>query len=194
MCTCQRIGTPVYRPTHPHLLRSTCLHVHTSSGPHAHMSTLLQVPKLTCPHFQKVHVPTCPHFQSSTCLIVYNSKGPHVHTSKAPHAHLFTIPKVQSSRACISHTSVGPRGQTSTSPQAHTSLVHKSIDNFTFLIASWVIRTKWREIQRFVWKCKAKYAVHDSTLQTFAFINQNKKFMFTTEIDELDLVSVLWNS
>ena len=58
-----------------------------------------------------------------------------------------------------------------------------TIDEFTLLIASWVIRATWREIQRFVWKFKAKHTVHDSTLKTFTFINQTNKFMFTNEMN-----------
>ena len=51
------------------------------------------------------------------------------------------------------------------------------------MIVSWVIRATWQEIQRFVWKFKAKYTVYDSTLKTFAFINHTNKFMFTTEMN-----------
>jgi len=29
------------------------------------------------------------------------------------------------------------------------------IDRFTLLVATWVIRARWREIQRFVWDFKA---------------------------------------
>ena len=39
----------------------------------------------------------------------------------------------------------------------------ETIDEFTLLIASWVIRATWREIQRFVWQFKVKYTVHVST-------------------------------
>ena len=48
------------------------------------------------------------------------------------------------------------------------------IDDSTLLISSWVIRTTWQEIQRFVWKFKAKYTVHDSTFKDFRLHKPNK--------------------
>ena len=33
----------------------------------------------------------------------------------------------------------------------------KFIEEFTLIVASWVIRARWREIQRFVLKFKASY-------------------------------------
>ena len=35
------------------------------------------------------------------------------------------------------------------------------IDEFMLLSASWEIRTRWREIQRFVWKFKTRKSIHD---------------------------------
>ena len=46
------------------------------------------------------------------------------------------------------------------------------IDEFAFLSASWVIRARWREIQRFVWKFKTMKSVHDFGFYYF----QNRRY------------------
>ena len=77
-------STPIYRPTHPHLLRSTCPHVHTFKGPLAHISTL-----------PKVHSSTVCIVHSSICPQVYTSTSPQVHTSLVHMsicAHVSTVP------------------------------------------------------------------------------------------------------
>ena len=44
------------------------------------------------------------------------------------------------------------------------------IDEFTLLSASWVIRARWRGIQRFLWKFKMMKSVHN--MQFWFFPNQ----------------------
>ena len=43
------------------------------------------------------------------------------------------------------------------------------IDEFTLLSASWVIRARWREIQRFVRKFKMMKSIHDMQFWVFYF-------------------------
>ena len=46
------------------------------------------------------------------------------------------------------------------------------IDEFTPLSASWVIRARWREIQRFVRKFKTMKSIHDMQFWVFDFPKQ----------------------
>ena len=43
------------------------------------------------------------------------------------------------------------------------------IDEFTLLSASWVIRARWRQIQRFVKKFKRMKSIHDMQFWVFYF-------------------------
>ena len=64
-------------------------------------------------------------------------------------------------------------------PDLTTILVFYStagpIDEFTLLSASWVIRARWREIQRFVRKFKTMKSIHD--MQFWVFIFQNRRYV-----------------
>ena len=46
------------------------------------------------------------------------------------------------------------------------------IDEFTLLSASWIIRARWREIQRFVRKFKTMKSIHDMQFWVFHFPKQ----------------------
>ena len=48
-----------------------------------------------------------------------------------------------------------------------------TIDNFTLLSVSWVIRAKWREIQRFVRKFRTMKSIHDMQFWVFYFPKKN---------------------
>ena len=49
------------------------------------------------------------------------------------------------------------------------------IDQFTLLSASWVIRARWEEIQRFAWKFKTMKSIHDMEFFIIFFIFPKQK-------------------
>ena len=55
-------------------------------------------------------------------------------------------------------------GISEASSLTHANLSHITIYEFTLLSASWVIRARWREIQRFVRKFKTMKSIHDVIL------------------------------
>ena len=78
---------------------------------------------------------------------------------------------------------------------------HESIDEFMLVSASWVIRARWREIQRFVRKFKMMKSIHDMQFWGFYFSKQkicaqgcgriNLKRMAIVEIVLLKTVSAI---
>ena len=52
----------------------------------------------------------------------------------------------------------------------------RRIDEFTLFSASWVIRARWREIQRVVRKFKTMKSIHDMQFNLVFFIFQNRRY------------------